>query len=283
MSARVDQAPQVDSPAFYDRHWQQRDTSQNPHVVAKGDLLVSMIPSDVRTIADVGCGDGYLTQRLAERWDVVGIDRSAVALAKLGCRTLQASADALPLPDRSVDLLLSSQVLEHLPDGLFERALGEMDRVASRWLVVSVPYREELARRVSRCPRCRLEFHIDGHLRSFDEAALDRALPSFERVRTELCGRPETPAYAPLERARHHLARGWFYYDGAHIVCPRCGEDRFARQPRGLRHRLLAQGLDAAASLANLWTGRKAAPYWIMALMRRRGGESSPHPASPVR
>jgi SAM-dependent methyltransferase len=270
-SARANDATQLDNPAFYDRHWEHADTSRDPHVVAKGDLLMGMIPSEVRTIADVGCGDGYLTQRLAERWDVIGVDRSPVALAKLSCRTIQASADALPLPDRSVDLLLSSQVLEHLPDGVLERALREMDRVASRWLVVSVPYREQIGRRVVRCPSCRLEFHIDGHLRSFDERAIDRALPTFERVRTELCGPPELPTYPSLERARQRLAKRWYIFQGANIVCPRCGETRFEQPPRNLAHRLLDQAINRATTLANRWSGRKSAPYWIVTLMRRRG------------
>lgn len=262
---------QPDNRAFYDHHWQHADTSRDEHVVAKGDLLMTMIPDDVRTIVDVGCGDGYLTQRLAEKWDVTGIDRSPVALAKLRCRTLEASADALPLPDRSMDLLLSSQVLEHLPDGVFERALAEMDRVAARWIIVSVPYREELAKRLVRCRSCALEFHIEGHLRAFDQAAIDRALPTFERVRTELCGRPEPPSYATLERARQRIAKHWFVYRGATIVCPQCGETKFERDRQNVVQRLVERSIDRVTSLVNIARDRKPEPYWIVALMRRRG------------
>ena len=107
-------AKQPDSPEFYDRHWEHADTARDPHVVAKGELVTRMIPEGIRTIVDVGCGDGYLTHKLAERWDVTGVDRSPVALQRLRCRAVQASADELPFEDRSFDMLFSSQMLEHL-------------------------------------------------------------------------------------------------------------------------------------------------------------------------
>lgn len=261
---------QTDNPSFYDKHWEQTDTSTDPHIVAKADLLVSMVPDDVRTIVDVGCGDGFITHRLAERWDVTGIDRSAVAISKLRCRAIEASADALPLPDQSVDLLHSSQMLEHLPDGVYERAIAEMDRVASLWLLISVPYREQIVRRIALCPQCGLEFNTEGHLRSFDEAGIDQAFPAFERIRMELVGPPEKPSYAALEHARHKIAKRWHVWKGSKIRCPQCGETNFKVLDRNAFHKFVDKVLDRATAVANLWNGRKPEPYWIIALMRRR-------------
>jgi SAM-dependent methyltransferase len=229
-----------------------------------------MVPEDVRTIVDVGCGDGFITHRLAECWEVTGIDRSAVAISKLRCRAIEASADALPLPDRSMDLLHSSQMLEHLPDGVYERAIAEMDRVASRWLIVSVPYREQIAKAVARCPQCNLQFNIHGHLRSFDERTLERAFPAFERIRTELCGPLTNPSYAALERARQRFAKRWYVWKGAQIQCPQCGETNFQVLERSAFHKLVDKALDRATAMANLVNGRKPEPYWIIVLMRRR-------------
>lgn len=259
--------------AFYDRHWEHTDTAADPHVVAKGDLVLRMIPDGVRTIADVGCGDGYLTGRLAERWEVIAIDRSAVALERArarAARTIQASADALPLPDRAVDLLFSSQVLEHLPDGVLQRAAAEMARVAGRYLFVSVPYRETLRRRFARCPRCRHEFNTDGHLQSFHATALDDLFPQFERIVTELAGPAEDPTYAPLEWLRQHLGGQWNVWDGLQLSCPQCGGTAFRKQRIGLVRRLTRRALDAATAAWRRFAGRTSEPYWILSLYRRR-------------
>jgi SAM-dependent methyltransferase len=260
---------------FYDRHWEHADTSTDPYIADKAERVLNMIPDGVRTIADVGCGDGYLTARLAERYQVTAFDRSPVAVLRVKARGIaaaQASAEALPLSDRSVDLLFSSQMLEHLPDDVLARAAGEFERVAGRYLLVTVPHRENLRRRFARCPRCGHEFHVEGHLHALDGEALDRLFPRFRRVATALAGPLEPPTYARLEEARQRLARGWFVYSGLRLTCPRCGEDRFERHERRAVHRAVSAVLSGATSALNYAMGRRPMPYWILALYERNAG-----------
>jgi SAM-dependent methyltransferase len=89
------------------------------------DLIAAHAPSAPTSILDLGCGTGRFTQPLAQRFDakVVGIDPSdrmlAAARAKEdGARVefRQASAEKLPLPDGSVDMIFMSMVLHHLHD-----------------------------------------------------------------------------------------------------------------------------------------------------------------------
>jgi hypothetical protein len=183
---------------------------------------------------------------------------------------VQASADALPFEDRSFDLVFSSEMLEHLPGPVLAGAARELERVASRYLLVAVPHAETLRRRFARCPRCGLEFHIDGHLHAFDAPALDRLFPTFRRVATELEGAAEPPSFASIEQMRQRLARAWWVWDGARIVCPSCGEDRFRKLPRGAVHRAIDRQLGRVTRLAARVTGRAPAPYWILSLYERR-------------
>ena len=87
-------------------------------------------------VLDVGCGTGYLLARLQARCpdsDLVGLDLTPAMLdqaaARLGAAAtlLCGSGDALPLPDASVDTVVSANVVH-----FFERphaALAEMARV----------------------------------------------------------------------------------------------------------------------------------------------------------
>jgi ArsR family transcriptional regulator len=89
-------------------------------------------------VADIGCGDGYLTLEAA-RWarTVVGIDRSDEVLERakaLATRRRVANVEwkkgdlsRLPLRDESVDVALLSQSLHHASDP--ERAIAETMRV----------------------------------------------------------------------------------------------------------------------------------------------------------
>ena len=89
-------------------------------------------------VADIGCGDGYLTLEMA-RWarTVTGIDRSdqvlerAKALADrrrvTNVEWKKGDLSRLPLRDASVDVVLLSQALHHAPDP--EAAVAEAVRI----------------------------------------------------------------------------------------------------------------------------------------------------------
>jgi SAM-dependent methyltransferase len=87
------------------------------------------------SVVDVGCSSGYLLQDLrASRPDLllVGVDLVSSGLVKAhalvpDARLVYADARALPLLDSSVDGIVSSNLLEHVPDDL--GALREFARV----------------------------------------------------------------------------------------------------------------------------------------------------------
>ena len=81
---------------------------------------------------DVGCGPGFVAQRLRQARTglrIIGldVDRSALRIAREGGAALQASATALPIPSSSCDFAYARLVLRYLPDP--GGALREMVRV----------------------------------------------------------------------------------------------------------------------------------------------------------
>ena len=104
------------------------------------------------SLLDVGCGEGVLTHKWAQRIDgrVVGIDLDDPQLHEewkgrqapnLEYRVMK--AENLPFADDEFDVATAIEVLEHVPDP--EHTVSEMARVASGHLLVSVP-REPLWR-----------------------------------------------------------------------------------------------------------------------------------------
>jgi SAM-dependent methyltransferase len=81
---------------------------------------------------DVGCGPGFVAQRLRQARPglrIIGLDldRSALRIAREGGAALQASATALPIPSSSCDFSYARLVLRYLSDP--GAAIGEMARV----------------------------------------------------------------------------------------------------------------------------------------------------------
>jgi SAM-dependent methyltransferase len=120
----------------------------------EGTLDELFTQADPQSLLDVGCGEGVLTHRWAQRLGddrrVVGIDLDDPALhAEWAKRTAPnlsyrvMKAENLPFADAEFDAATAIEVLEHVPDP--EHTVAEMARVAQRWLLVSVP-REPLWR-----------------------------------------------------------------------------------------------------------------------------------------
>ncbi len=114
------------------------------------------VKADPQSLLDVGCGEGVLTHRWAQRLGdkrIVGIDLEDPAIQaewagrqapNLEYRIMK--AENLPFADGEFDVATAIEVLEHVPDPA--HTVAEMARVASGHLLVSVP-REPLWRMVN--------------------------------------------------------------------------------------------------------------------------------------
>lgn len=127
----------------------------NPPMAARQQAVVDCIPPDSGRILDIGCGDGYLLYRgamAAPGAKLAGVDLEAKAIdlakSKLENYGHQAElhicgCDAIPFSDGSIDTVIMSDVIEHLPDT--DAALREIRRVlvSNGTAIISTPNRQE--------------------------------------------------------------------------------------------------------------------------------------------
>jgi SAM-dependent methyltransferase len=129
--------------------------------------LLHVIPGDVESVLDVGCGNGYITNAFPITIFVVGTDISSEALQYVERPHIINSMTHLPFSDGSFDLVQAIDVIEHISDEGYRQALKELERVAKKYLVISVPFMENLKAGFTRCSACGLIYHINHHYRSF--------------------------------------------------------------------------------------------------------------------
>ena len=143
-----------------------------------------------KSILDVGCGEGVLTEQWADRTPgrVVGIDLDDPKLRREWERrerpnlTFHAGdGHSLPFGDGEFEAATAIEVLEHVPDPV--GVLAEMARVSSRWLLVSVP-REPLWRglNMARGAYLRELGNTPGHLNHWSKRGFAELLRRYGEV-----------------------------------------------------------------------------------------------------
>lgn len=151
-------------------------------------LVPALQPGD--RVMEVGSGAGYSAQRLVS-WlqpdqSFLGSDVGASLVAKARLRNpdttfVQQSVYDLAVPDKSVDVVVMLEVLEHLERP--EQALIELRRVARRRVVLSTP-REPIwcALNLARGKYMRDWGNTPGHIQHWTSRGLRRAAGGQFRV-----------------------------------------------------------------------------------------------------
>lgn len=92
--------------------------------------------TDPKSVLEIGPGSGvlgYILKNSGVKYKSVDIERTLTS-------DYIADIRKLPIKDNMFDTVCAFQVLEHIPFRDFEKALGEMRRVARRNVVISIPY-----------------------------------------------------------------------------------------------------------------------------------------------
>lgn len=239
-----------------------------------------LIPTEVRSLLDVGCGNGEFGKvflHARPNAHVVACDRSETAVGYVQRESVIADGVALPFRLRSFDCVTCLEVIEHLPEPAFRPVLAELCRLANRYVVVSVPYKERVEQNTARCVSCRTVFNVDLHLRSFDDETIESLLSAqgFRLVATRFPGsrvrlRYLTAVwnYGSRLRARHRAQ--WV------PMCPVCGfePERSLPEATGGSPPVASQPpnralLAVARKMRIFWPTEQDRGYWIVALYER--------------
>ncbi len=215
-----------------------------------------LIPKEVETILDAGCGNGVITNALQNDYDIVGLDISEAALQHVTAPKMRGSITQLPFDDEHFHLCMCHEVLEHLSLQDQDQAIKELKRCASKYIMISVPYKEKLQQHYAKCANCDCEFHVYGHLQSYDQNKLNAMLgPEYRMVETQIMGPQQMRNPAWLTQIKQRYLGQWFHPD-FHLTCPRCGADNFVHKSNFL----------TKITNALSWIISSRESYWLLAL-----------------
>jgi SAM-dependent methyltransferase len=143
------------------------------------EYIISKIPKDVKSILDVGCGNGWVAKEfLPKGKQVYSLDISITNPAKAtklypNEKHFGITADSFNLPfnDISFDCVIASEIIEHVFDpAAFIKELFRVVKKGGR-LILTTPYKEKLIYYL--CIHCNQKTPANAHIHSFDEKKLE--------------------------------------------------------------------------------------------------------------
>jgi SAM-dependent methyltransferase len=232
------------------------------------EVIQSSIPQEVTTIIDVGCGNGIITNELASRYEITGLDRSEKSLEFVRTRKICASADAIPLPDNSFDLVMTTEMMEHLEDETFKNTAGEIKRLSKKYILITVPDNEDIDKNFIKCPHCNHIFNFNYHLQKISRQTLEELFSDHQLIKYARFGTKVRPYKSLLSRIKRKtspssawIASYWKQNEERHSLCPRC-EKEFAYP---YQFNLMALFIDGI----NILVSPKR-PYYHMCIFEKR-------------
>lgn len=191
------------APAYTEFEWSAAAAANGASGEKLTEVFVALVKKldGVRSICDLGCGNGHIAGRLASLgYDVTGVDasRSGIAIARRAYPNVKFVEALLPsesFAGESFDLVISSDVIEHLyrPSDLLETASLLLKPAGH--ILLGTPYHGYL-KNLALAVTGRMDAHFSvlhdgGHIKFFSVRTLSRLMVahSFEDLSFTFYGR----------------------------------------------------------------------------------------------
>lgn len=232
--------------------------------------LFRMMPEKGRRALDIGARDGHFSILMAERFDeVTALDLTLPEISHPKVHCEQGNAAQLPYADGAFDFVFCAEVLEHIPEPVLQDVCREIERVSDQWILIGVPYKQDLRVGRSTCYSCGKQNPPWGHVNSFDE---DRLASLFPRCTVE------SVSFVGSNRARSNwlsaelmdLAGNPYGTYGQEESCIHCG-NRLLPPPRRTTGQRVAT---RCATWLSRISEQLSPPHgnWIHLALRKAGG-----------
>ena len=246
---------------YYDQKEVWENYDDNITQINRAKETINLIPEDVKSVLDIGCGNGIVTNMI-EKPFVVGLDFAKIPLTQVETNAVQASIDRLPTKSKTFDLIILTEVLEHLDDEIYIKAIEEIKRLKGNYILITVPFDENVELGLCKCSVCGNLFHGSHHYRRFDNSWFNEEFPEYSMEKIKYASY-SIPPNEKLDNIKYKF--GVHTYSEV-AVCNRCG-NRPIRPNRILKRTF--DGLNILSIVIKMFLKIRR-PYHQMVLLKRR-------------
>ncbi len=235
---------------------------------ARVDDLMSQLPTGGRSVLDIGARDGFISRLLTNHFSMVtalDLEPPSIVHDRIDC--IRGDITSLNMADASFDLVLCAEVLEHIPPTKLLVACRELARVSSEYVLIGVPYKQDIRVGRTTCNSCREVSPPWGHVNTFDEIRLAKLFPEFLVVSQSFVGESVSKTNA-LSCALMDMAGNPYGTYSQDEPCTYCGSNLTEPPERKLWQKVLTKIAFLGFQMQKSFV--KPHPNWVHMLLKRQ-------------
>ncbi len=250
-----------------DEVWDVNRVLGNAQELSRFTMTKSLIPDAVINLLDIGCGNGafmYFLEQEGLDIKMTGLEYSRVAIENRVSKSLilESSITGMPFGDSEFEIVSALEVIEHLPYNEFSFACSEIQRVASKYILISVPYKEK--RVFATCPACLCKFSPIYHLRSFNDDSLLNLFPKFKMIGKKFVNIESYYFAEELRKINYEYRIKW----ENELVCPQCGY--YLENSKTTKKSHIDRVNPFYIDIIKKIIPKKTRPHWVICLYERQ-------------
>lgn len=230
--------------------------------------LVGLLPTGGGIALDIGARDGFISKLLVDHFStVVALDLVKPEIDHERIKCVQGDITALKFDSATIDLVFCAEVLEHIPTQLLETACRELARVSKDYVLIGVPYKQDIRLGRTTCACCGRANPPWGHVNRFDENRLSELFPDFVISQQSFVG--ETVAQTnTVACVLMDMAGNPYGTYGQEEPCIHCGGNLGRPPKRNLWQKILTKAAFIAMSMQKPFL--KPRGNWIHLLLKKQ-------------
>lgn len=184
--------------------------------------LIGILPKGYLSALDIGARDGYISNLLVPFFETVtALDLEKPTISDERITAVKGDVTHLGFPDNSFDVVLCTEVLEHIPTERLVKACSEISRVAKYNVVIGVPYNQDTRVGQTTCLSCGKRNPCWGHVNIFNEDRLKKLFNTLTPLQSSFIGekRLKTNAISVFLMDLAGNPWGTYYQEESCIYC----------------------------------------------------------------
>ena len=229
--------------------------------------LLALSSQTKGSVLEVGARDGHFTRLLVDRFDrVTALDLGLPEIADPRVDCVAGDVTNLPFADDSFDLVVCTEVLEHIAPAQLEVACRELVRVTAGHLLIGVPYKQDTRVGRTTCLACGARNPPWGHVNIFDELRLRELFADVAIARMNFVGVNDNATNFVSSSLMDAAGNPYGTY-GQDEPCVACGASLVQASPRRMHHKVLTRLAHWALVVTKPF--KASHPSWIHLLLRK--------------